>query len=88
MDHLQNIFALNDTEKRILSSLYQERGKYSQAFYISGDSKNTIYVRPDAVLRWIATSEPTHDVPARNKELIETDNNHWKAILNLVERGA
>ncbi len=87
LNHLQNLFELNATETKILSGLYQERGRFSQAFYISGDSKNTIYVRPDPVLRWIATSEPTFDVPARNRALEDAGGDLWKAITNLAEKG-
>jgi len=87
LEHLRELFSLNEREAQILSMLHQERGRYSQAFYISGDIKNTIYVRPDAALRWIATSEPTYDVPARNKELELTAGNPWRAVINLIDKG-
>jgi type IV secretory pathway VirB4 component len=85
---LQSLLELNARETDILSGLFQERGRFSQAFYISGDIKNTIYIRPDAVLRWIATSEPTFDVPARNKAIEESNGNIWQAITKLVSKGA
>jgi hypothetical protein len=88
LENLKNFLNLNSTEAAVIAGLSQERGKYSQAFYISGDIKNTICIRPDPVSRWIATSEPTHDVPARNNELKKTNNNYWQAILNLAEKGA
>ena len=85
---LKPLLELNDMEANILSGLFQERGRFSQAFFISGDKKNTIYIRPDAVLRWIATSEPTYDVPARNKAIEEAGGDVWKAITKLVSKGA
>ena len=84
---LQPLLELNAMETNILSGLFQERGRFSQAFFISGDKKNTIYIRPDAVLRWIATSEPTYDVPARNKAIEESNGNIWQAIIKLVSKG-
>jgi len=84
---LKPLLELNDMETNILSGLFQERGRFSQAFFISGDKKNTIYIRPDAVLRWIATSEPTYDVPARNKAIEESGGDVWKAITKLVSKG-
>jgi hypothetical protein len=86
MPHFKRLLNLTDREAQIITTLHQERGKYSQAFVILGEQKNTVYVRADKILRWIATSEPTYDVPAKNAE-IEKVKDPWKAIINLIERG-
>jgi len=87
LEHLQNIFELNDREKQILSSLHQVRGKYSQALMIIGEHKNTLNIRADAMARWICTSEPTYDTPKRNKALEKTGGNAWEAVFDLIEQG-
>jgi hypothetical protein len=65
------LYQMNDNLIARVRELHQAKGVYSQAMLLAGNTADIIFVRADPVLRWIATTEPNFDVPARNKAFEE-----------------
>jgi type IV secretory pathway VirB4 component len=55
---LAEVLQLNETEASLVTSLYQERGKFSEAFLITGDHRSVVAIEPTPMEYWIATTDP------------------------------
>ncbi len=55
---LAEVLQLNDVESSLVASLYQERGKFSEAFLITGDNRSVVAIEPTSMEYWIATTDP------------------------------
>jgi conjugal transfer ATP-binding protein TraC len=55
---LQEVLDLNDNELSLVESLHQERGKYSEAFLMSGDDRSVVAIESTPLEYWIATTDP------------------------------
>jgi conjugal transfer ATP-binding protein TraC len=55
---LAEVLQLNDVESSLVTSLFQERGKYSEAFLITGDNRSVVAIEPTSMEYWIATTDP------------------------------
>ncbi len=55
---LQEVLQLNDNEMAIISSLYQVRGSYSQAFLMAEEKHSLVMIEPTPLEYWIATTDP------------------------------
>lgn len=54
---LIEVLQLNDSEASLITSLKQERGKYSEAFLITGDNRSIVAIEPTPLEYWIATTD-------------------------------
>lgn len=57
-ERLRDVLQLNEKEIDLIKSLYQEKGKYSEAFLISGDYKAVVSVCPTPLEYWLSTTDP------------------------------
>ncbi len=57
-DDFKKVLSLNDTEIEAVKSLQQEKGKYSEAFFIQDEKRAIIRVEPDPLSYWICTTDP------------------------------
>jgi hypothetical protein len=67
-DHelLKEIFKLNASEIEIISNMGQVKGRYSEAYMITGKRRGLVRIVPDRHTYWIATTEPQKDLPMRS----------------------
>lgn len=86
---LKEVFGLSDSELEIVGHLGQVKGVYSQAYMITGKRRGLVNIMPDPYSYWIATSEPTHDLPRRDemikKHTINGRTDYWKVVDELVK---
>ncbi|MGZ3783876.1 MAG: VirB4 family type IV secretion system protein [Bdellovibrio sp.] len=54
---LIEVLQLNDSEANLITSLKQDRGKYSEAFLITGDHRSVVAIEPTPLEYWIATTD-------------------------------
>lgn len=66
LSRLKETLNLNDNEVDLIGSLHQERGLYSEAFLIAGDSRSVVAIESTPLEYWIATTDP------RETSFIET----------------
>ncbi len=57
-ERLREVLQLNDTEVALIASLYQERGRFSEAFLMTGDHRSVVAIEPTPMEYWIATTDP------------------------------
>lgn len=57
-NRLREVLDLNDNELALVESLHQERGKYSEAFLMSGDDRSVVAIESTPLEYWIATTDP------------------------------
>jgi conjugal transfer ATP-binding protein TraC len=55
---IQEVLQLNENEMQLISSLYQERGLYSEAFLMAQDDRAVVAVESTPLEYWIATTDP------------------------------
>lgn len=55
---LAEVLQLNQNELELVASLSQERGKYSEAFLLSGDNRTVVAVESTPLEYWLATTDP------------------------------
>ena len=59
LSKMQAALGLNENELGLIRSLHQEKGKYSEAFLVSGSEHRTVaVVEPTPLELWIATTDP------------------------------
>lgn len=63
---LKDVLKLNSQELRIIQSLEQRKGVFSEGFLISGESRQVIRFQPSATEYWVSTSD------ARDNQYLET----------------
>jgi hypothetical protein len=88
VDRITTILNLTDQERSLLQQLRQVRGVYSSAFFVYGQMRNVLTVRPDPVTRWLNTSEPTYDLPRLNAALDVAGGDIWEAVRGLIRSGS
>ncbi|MBF0361157.1 MAG: ATP-binding protein [Oligoflexia bacterium] len=54
----QRILDLKDIEIEIIKSLTQEKGKFSEFYFIQNDRSSILVMEPDALSYWICTTDP------------------------------
>jgi len=55
---LRDVLALNDNELELVSSLTQDKGRYSEAFLMAGENRIVAVVEATPMEHWIATTDP------------------------------
>lgn len=55
---LEEVLELNPNEMALISSLRQERGRFSEAFLISGEDRAVVAVESTPMEYWLATTDP------------------------------
>lgn len=63
---LKEVLQLNDEEMRLVASLQQERGVYSEAFFMAQDQRSVVAIESTPLEYWIATTDP-RDLAALEK---------------------
>lgn len=57
-DDFKKVLALNDTEIETIKSLKQEKGKYSEFYFLQDENRAIVRVQPDPLSYWICTTDP------------------------------
>jgi conjugal transfer ATP-binding protein TraC len=81
---LGEVLQLNENEMSLVASLVQERGRYSEAFLLSGDDRAVVAIESTPLEYWLATTDPRDLAAIREKE--ENGVLGQKAILQLSQR--
>jgi type IV secretory pathway VirB4 component len=81
---LGEVLQLNENEMSLVASLVQERGRYSEAFLLSGDDRAVVAIESTPLEYWLATTDPRDLAAIRAKE--ENGVLGQKAILQLSQR--
>jgi hypothetical protein len=55
---LQEVLQLNPNEMALVASLQQERGRFSEAFVISGEERAVVAIESTPLEYWLATTDP------------------------------
>lgn len=84
VERIAEMLKLTDQERHHLENLRQVRGVFSNAFFVHGNRRNILTVRPDPVTRWLNTSEPTYDLPRLNEALAASGGDIWRAVQTLM----
>lgn len=83
---IQSALQLTDQEAELLKQLRTKKGEYSEMFWVNGvRGRGRLSVAVGPREYWAFTSEPTRDVPRRNKAIAEAGGDTWKAIHNLAQ---
>jgi type IV secretory pathway VirB4 component len=69
---LRDVLDLNDNELALVESLHQERGRYSEAFLMSGDDRSVVAIESTPLEYWIATTDP-RETSLVDRELASRD---------------
>lgn len=56
-DRLKEVLSLNPNEVELISSLYQERGSYSEAFLMAEDARAVVAIESTPLEYWLATTD-------------------------------
>jgi conjugal transfer ATP-binding protein TraC len=80
---LGEVLQLNPNEMELVASLSQERGKYSEAFLLSGDNRTVVAVESTPLEYWLSTTDP-RDLAAIRESEGRGSTGH-QAIAKLVE---
>jgi hypothetical protein len=76
---------LSEEEAGLISRLKTVKGAYAQMFWVNGTrGKGRVALRLGPVEYWCATSDPVHDVPARDLMIDAQDGDVWNAVLALA----
>jgi hypothetical protein len=54
---LSETLKLNATELKLIQSLEQRKGLYSEGFFIAGEARQIIRIQPSPLEYWISTSD-------------------------------
>lgn len=85
---VQDALRLSDNEVELISRLNTSRGRYSRAYWMNGPrGRGEVSVRLGGVEYWLATSEPTVDVPLRRAALERHWGDPWAALRELADGG-
>ena len=57
-ERLKEVLQLNPNEMDLVASLSQDRGRYSEAFLMSGDNRSVVVVESTPLEYWLATTDP------------------------------
>ena len=57
-ERLKSVLSLNENEAQLVSSLYQERGTFSEAFLMAEDQRAVVAIESTPLEYWLATTDP------------------------------
>lgn len=85
-ERLKEVLDLNDTEIQMVKSLYQEKGRLSQAFLLAQKNRIIAVVESTPLEYWIATTDPK-DLAEVDRLTSETpQQNHIERLQRLSEK--
>ncbi len=67
LEPIRKILKLNEQEMALISSLRQEKGKYSEAFLMANEMRGVIRACPTPIEYWLATSDATDNALLEDK---------------------
>jgi len=82
---LKEVLQLNDNEAQLITTLYQERGVYSEAFLMAGDQRSVVAIESTPLEYWIATTDP-RDLSKFEEELNKSSNHSQLEVLKELAR--
>ena len=83
---LKEVLDLNDNEVHMVKSLYQEKGRLSQAFLLAQKNRITAVVESTPLEYWIATTDPK-DLAALDELAAKSpDESHIQRLQRLAEK--
>ena len=80
---LKDVLKLNSQELRLIQSLEQRKGVFSEGFLISGESRQVIRFQPSPVEYWISTSDARDNQYLES--LVDSDLSLEEAVLKAAE---
>lgn len=83
---LKDVLQLNDAEMRIIGSLQQERGVYSQAFLMAEDTHCLVAIEPTPLEYWMATTDPRDLAEIESVQREFPDRSSLEVLTYLAER--
>lgn len=85
-ERLKEVLDLNDNEVQMVKSLYQEKGRLSQAFLLAQKNRIVVVVESTPLEYWIATTDPK-DLAEVDRLTTETpQQNHIQRLQWLAEK--
>ena len=82
---IQKELGLTDEEAATISQLRTRKGEGAEAFLCNGRrGRGLIEIHAGALEYWIATSEPDHDQPLRQRVLAQVGGDPWAAVRELA----
>ena len=82
---IQQELGLTDEEAATISQLRTRKGEGAEAFLCNGRrGRGLIEIHAGALEYWIATSEPDHDQPLRQRVLAQVGGDPWAAVRELA----
>jgi type IV secretory pathway VirB4 component len=88
LDYVQDALRLTDEEAAIISRLKTVKGSHSQAYFINGvRGRGALSIRVGPTEYWLSTSDPTRDVPERERAIERHGGDVWAAIAELAAGG-
>ncbi len=77
---LKEVLQLKDVELQLISTLFQEKGKFSEAFLIAGDSRSVVAVEPTSLEYWLATTDPRDLAYFEEIKKQNPDKSDWELV--------
>ena len=82
---IQQALGLTEEEAATISALRTRKGEGAEAFLCNGRrGRGLVEIHAGALEYWIATSEPDHDQPLRQRVLGEVGGDPWAAVRELA----
>lgn len=86
LKYVQSAVGLSDNEVRLISGLRTSKGHYAQGYWINGPwGRGKVNLVVGGLEYWLATSEPSRDVPLRNDALQRHPGDPWAALQELAD---
>ena len=83
---IQQALGLTDEEAATISALRTRKGEGAEAFLCNGRrGRGLVEIHAGALEYWIATSEPDHDQPLRERVLALVGGDPWAAVRELAK---
>jgi hypothetical protein len=86
LNRLKEVLDLNDNEVKLVSSLHQEKGVYSEAFLIAGDMRSVVAIESTPLEYWIATTDPREVVMIENLKRERAELNELEVLRELAKK--
>ncbi len=84
-DDFKKVLALNDTEIETIKSLKQEKGKYSEFFFLQDENRAIVRVEPDPLSYWICTTDPRDKAKIAEARSKNPKLSHLEVLQTLVD---
>ncbi len=83
---IQKELGLTDEEAATISQLRTRKGEGAEAFFCNGRrGRGLVEIHAGELEYWIATSEPDHDQPLRQRVLARVGGDPWAAVRELAK---